>query len=457
MVGTFRTLAAVVFLAVCFSVSVSYGQTRPAPGGPSDFKVKYRVTMNAGGQPHVTESVTMIKGPRERSESQVGGGFDMVNITQCDMKRTIQINDKVRKYLITPMEVDTAASTPTPSSPSAPTPTPQSRTGGIVTYITTSIDTGERREMFGFTARHIKSSTTIQSSPDACNPVNQKTEMDGWYIDLSVAFNCNVGGPGATSARIPAVGGCRDQTKFRREGNGKIGYPLIETMTMYDGSGRSTFSITKEVLELSRASLDIALFDIPVGYTQAMSQQEMYGMPSAADIMGNTQGTPTGNMGSTATVPTPAASNAKRPGAIRVGVVQINNRSGKPTVSQESLRQRLISDIQGSGIDAVALNGLSAAELDAEAKAKQCDYILYSDVATLKMSKLGGLFGSVTGTGGLGKTEAKMEFKLFAVGETSPRLQSSSSAKEEGDENSAGVAIDAEARMVVAEVKKRKG
>jgi hypothetical protein len=36
-------------------------------------------------------------------------------------------------------------------------------------------------------------------------------------------------------------------------------------------------------------------------------------------------------------------------------------------------------------------------------------------------------------------------------------LQSSSSAKEEGDENSAGVAIDAEARMVVAEVKKRKG
>jgi len=76
---------------------------------------------------------------------------------------------------------------------------------------------------------------------------------------------------------------------------------------------------------------------------------------------------------------------------------------------------------------------------------------------TLKMSKLGGLFGSVTGAGGLGKTESKMEYKLFAVGETSPRLQSSSSAKEEGDENSAGVAISAEARAVVSEVKKRKG
>jgi hypothetical protein len=455
MVRSFRRFTVILFLVICFlSVSVSYGQTRPAPGGASDFKVKYRVTMNAGGQPQVTESVTMIKGARERSESQMAPGYDMVNITQCDLKRTIQINDKVRKYWITPMEVDSSTSTATPAEPSAPAPSTPARAGGTVTYVTTSIDTGERREMFGFTARHVKTSTTIQSSPDACNPVNQRTEMDGWYIDLSVAFNCNLGGPGATSARVPAAGGCRDQTKFRRAGNGKVGYPLVETMTMYDASGRSTFSITKEVLELSRASLDLALFDIPAGYTQATSQQEMYGAPSAADIISSAQGAASSNTGSMATAPNPSANDAKQPGAIRVGVVQINNRSGKP-VSQESLRQRLIRDIQGSGIEAVALNGTSAAELEAEAKEKQCDFILYSDVAALKMSKLGGLFGSVTGAGGIGKTEAKMEFKLFAVGETSPRLQSSASAKEEGDENSAGVAIDAEARMVVAAVKKR--
>jgi hypothetical protein len=456
MIKTFRTCAVVVFLVICFlSVSVNFGQTRPVPNrAASDFKVKYRVTMNAGGQPHVTESLTMIKGARERSESRMGAGYDTVNITQCDLKRTIQINDNLRKYLITPLEIDTTTA-PAPSAPSGPAPSTPTRAGGTVTYVTTSIDTGERREMFGFTARHVKSSTTIQSSPDACNPVNQRTEMDGWYIDLSVEFNCNPGGPSATSARMPASGGCRDQTKFRREGNGKIGYPLIETMTMYDASGRSTFSITKEVLELSRASLDIALFDIPVGYTQAMSQQEMYGAPSAAEMMANTQAASTGNEASVS-VPGPAATDAKQPGAIRVGVVQINNKSGKPTISQESLRQRLIRDILGAGIDAIPLNETSAAELETEAKAKQCDYILYSDVAALKMSKLGGLFGSVTGAGGIGKTEAKVEFKLFAVGETSPRLQSSASAKEEGDENSAGVAIDGEARMVVAEVKKRR-
>ena len=458
MSTTVRAFAVIVVLGVWFlSVPSSFGQTRPAPNRPaSDFKVKYKVTMNVGGQPHSTESVTMIKGARERSESSMGYGYDQINITQCDLKRTIQINDKVRKYLITPMEVDTSTATSSPT-PAPPQPTGPTRAGGIITYTTSAIDTGERREMFGFTARHVKSSTTIQSSPDACNAQSYRTEVDGWYIDLSVDFNCNVGGPAATASRPPAVGGCRDQVKFRREGNGKIGYPLIETMRMLDGSGQVTFATSKEVLELSRESLDVALFDIPAGYTQAMSQQEMFA-PSTADIMSQATGAPSGNTGSTSTAPAAAnqANQAKQPGQIRVGVVQINNKSGKPSVSGDALRMRLIGEIQGSGVEAIPLNGTSAAELDAEAKAKQCDYILYSDLAALKMSKLGGLFGSVTGAGGIGKTEAKIEYKLFAVGETSPRLQSSSSAKEEGDENSAGVAISAEARAVVAEVKKRR-
>jgi hypothetical protein len=452
MARAFR-LFTIIALSIIGTVSVT-AQTRPAT---SDFKVKYRVTYVAGGQPHSSESVTMIKGARERSENRMGQGFDMTNITQCDLKRTIQINDSVRKYSITPMETDSSTSpSPGPGTTPAPASATPSRTGGTVTYVTSSIDTGERREMFGFTARHVKSVTTIQSSPDACNPVNQRTEIDGWYIDLNVAFDCNQGRPPSVSYRPPAAGGCRDQTKFRREGNGKLGYPLIETMRMMDASGQITFSTTKEVLELSRETLDIALFDVPTGYTQAMSQQELYGAPSATDMMG--VGT-TGSMPSnpaTPTRPSVAVNTAKQAGVIRVGVVQINNKAGKP-ISQEVLRQRLIGNIQTAGIEAVPLNGISPGEVEAEAKAKQCDYILYTDLAALKMSKLGGLFGSVTGTGGIGKTEAKMEFKLFAVGETSPRLQSTSSAKEEGDDNSAGTAVDTEARTVVAEIKKRRG
>ena len=67
------------------------------------------------------------------------------------------------------------------------------------------------------------------------------------------------------------------------------------------------------------------------------------------------------------------------------------------------------------------------------------------------------MFGRATGvgSGGADKTESKVEFKLFPVGESAPRLQSSASGKEEGDDASAGAAVDTEAKQVSAAVKKR--
>lgn len=151
--------------------------------------------------------------------------------------------------------------------------------------------------------------------------------------------------------------------------------------------------------------------------------------------------------------------NAKAPGAIRVGVVQINNRSDRQ-VATDSLRERLRSQIQGNGLEAISLNASSPREAEAEAKAKQCDFILYTDITQLKLSaakKLGGMFGRATGigSGGIDKTESKVEFKLFAVNETAPRVQATAAAKEEGDEASAGTALDQEAKVVSAEARKR--
>jgi hypothetical protein len=86
--------------------------------------------------------------------------------------------------------------------------------------------------------------------------------------------------------------------------------------------------------------------------------------------------------------------------------------------------------------------------------------VLYTDISELKLSaakKIGGLLGRATGvgSGGADKTESKLDFKLFPVGDRSPRLQSSASGKEEGDDASAGAALDAEARTVIGAVKKR--
>lgn len=419
----------------------------PAPAA-TDLKITYRTTTS--GQP--METTTMLKGARERSEMKLGFGRDIINITQCDLRRTIQVSDSARKYVITPMDGgDSADATATPASGMSE----PSRAGGVVTYTTTAVDTGERKEMFGFQARHIKTTMLIESSPDACSSMKQRMETDGWYIDFSFGLKCEGGAPrmGGPQAR----GGCRDRVRFNRQGAARAGYALIETTTSYGPNGSVAYSSTKEVVELSREPLNAALFDVPAGYVETKNTQELYGMPSMDAITSQiAKGQPPveNDQGDASPV-----DNAKRPGSIRVGVVQINNRTDRQ-VSTESLRGRLLGEIQSSGIDAIPLNASSPEEAETEAKAKQCDFILYTDITALKISaakKLGGMFGRATGVGssGIDKTEAKVEFKLFAVNETSPRLQSAASAKEEGDEASAGTAIDQEAKMVNAEARKK--
>lgn len=434
---------ACLFAAATLAIAQQSKTTRP----PADIKVTYRVTLPGGMQ---QESATMIKGARERSEQRMGYGMDQINITQCDLRRTIQLSDKAKKYIITPMESGDAA-----ESKPAPAAAGSSRRGGVITSVITSIDTGERKEMFGFTARHVKTSTKMESSPDACNPMNQHIEQDGWYIDLSFGLNCELGRPQLMGR--PATGGCQDRFRSRHVGAGRAGFPLIETTIGYGPNGEEQYRMTKEVADLSRQPLDAALFDIPAGYTEAASTQELYAATSpAADMMAEAMKGQQPTMPNTEAA---AAAEAKIPGTIRVGVVQINNKTDR-SVSAESLRERLISGIQGSNVEAVPLNASSPAEADAEAKVKQCDFVLYTDLSGLKLSaakKLGGVFGRATGigSGGVDKTESKVEFKLFPVGGNSARLQSSTAGKEEGDDASAGAAIDAEARMVNAAVKKR--
>jgi hypothetical protein len=225
---------------------------------------------------------------------------------------------------------------------------------------------------------------------------------------------------------------------------------------MYDANGQPNFTMTKEVTELSRQPIDAALFDIPAGYTQAASQQEMYGMPSMSDMMNMSRqqgqtGNPTENQPANVSNPAPAAARAK------VGVVEFNNKA-KATVSTDSLRQQLVTILTGNGIDAVALNASSASEAALEAKAKGCTYVLYTDISTLKVAsagkKIGGFLGRATGvnSGDSGKTEAKFDFRLVPIDSTSPKLQSSASAKEDTTEATVNAALQEEARAVTGAV-----
>jgi hypothetical protein len=454
----------ILFAAIIFAISsvtaISFAQrTRDTGDNPirGDFRITIKTTM--AGQ--AGQTTTMIKGLRERDENNMAiGGMSMnqVNITQCDLKRTIAVNDRTRKYIITPMESDDSSSSA--GGMSAGTGGGgTSRRGGVVNMTINTTDTGERKEIFGFMARHLKRTTMMESSPDACAQQRMKIETDGWYINLEYGLNC------ATSERPPQMGrmapqGCRDRYQFKRTGPANLGFALMETTTMYGQDGSAMFTSSKEVVELSRQTLDAALFDVPAGYTEAQSQQEMSGQPSMADIMAmqRQQSGETSSGQSERPMSGPPANTAAS--RVRVGVVAFNNKT-KSAASTDSLREQLIAMLNGDGVDAVALNASSPSEAAIEAKAKQCAYVLYTDISTLKTAssgkKIGGLLGRAAGIGGSGdsgKSEARLDFRLIAEGSTSPKVQSSASSKEDSDQASMSAAIEAEARAVASAVGK---
>jgi hypothetical protein len=232
----------------------------------ADIKITTKST--AGGQSFT--STTYIKGMRQRTE-----GMGYTTIYQCDLKRMIQINDKTRSYLITPLENKGGT-----GGTGRQTLGTGARRGGVITYTTTATDTGERKEILGLTARHIKSKTVVQASEGACNSMNMEMETDGWYVDLAGGVSC----PSEAGAPSLPVDGsdCVDEVRYKTEGTAKMGYPVMTTTSIKFNMGADgpamnipTSSSTQEVVDVSTAKMDAALFEIPAGYREVKSSQEL--------------------------------------------------------------------------------------------------------------------------------------------------------------------------------------
>src|SRR5579884_2344260 len=122
-------------IIILFFLCVVFGQTTN-----NDLKITTKNTFS--GQSF--ESTTYIKGSRERTEQAMPGmNMKTATIEQCDLKRSIQLNDLTKKYFISEqaeVEEDSGASAPTTKAPATqPRSQPDSsRRGGIVTYVMTS-------------------------------------------------------------------------------------------------------------------------------------------------------------------------------------------------------------------------------------------------------------------------------------------------------------------------------
>ena len=224
----------------------------------ADVKIKSKQTMS--GQSY--ENTTYIKGKRQRTEMMNGM---MISLTQCDLRRGVQINPNTKTYMVNPF--NTTVETVTKPASTTVDKNGVVQSGGTVSMTITTKDTGERKQMFGYTARHLIITMETVSSPDACTKSNTKMETDGWYIDFEQQFDC---GDSAqySGYRNPNKPSCQDKYVTKNLGTGKRGYPVYEKMTMFDESGKETMSYVNEVVELSKATLDPSLFDVPQDYRQ---------------------------------------------------------------------------------------------------------------------------------------------------------------------------------------------
>src|ERR1041385_861237 len=320
----------------------------------------------------------------------------MVLIQQCDLRRNIQIMPAAKAYMIQPYDQPSTTST-APGNTTAPVSQPVKK-GGLVTSTVTTKDTGERKQMFGYTARHIITTMDMKSSPDACSQNNTKMEIDGWYIDAAFALDCD-SSRAYTNYKPHASGGCQDRYETKTIGVAKKGYPVWEKTTMFGPNGAESFSTTNEVVEFSQATLDPSLFEIPEGYREVEDFASAFSAAAAAANAGNTAETAgAATVTSTANQPSAAPAStvpAKREGVIRFGVPAAKAGNVAEWMNAQNLaaavQNTLVQNLKGTNVEAVVIEATGAG-IQAEAQQKQCDYVVF---ATVSHKKGGGGFGSM--------------------------------------------------------------
>jgi hypothetical protein len=209
-----------------------------------------------GGGVHADGTVDMRPGPR------------LASITRCDLGQTFDLNLEDREYVVSPYTLRTLTrigiatrDLSVPGKIDSATPT--------VRIETTTVDTGERKELFGRLARHVI--TTSKQTPLAgSHAESQETVTDGWYIDLDTSITCDVKWPvdKRSQAHLRA-GPLGEKYEFVDKGNAETGFAVERKtrwrsgLTTPDGT-KTEIAYTSELktTEFTEGRLDPALFEI---------------------------------------------------------------------------------------------------------------------------------------------------------------------------------------------------
>jgi hypothetical protein len=238
-------------------------------------KITVRHTWDGGPSSEGTQYIQFDRSRNEfRNSSGRNYGPPLVSLTRCDMGQIFELNLEDKQFVSAPIPKFTTEAEQQALAVKYSASAPQ-RTPTVLVEVTT-VDTGERKKMFGYEARHVittRKHTRLNQAKD----VILESVTDGWYTDLPTALSCyprpKAGGIGfvtmetkSTPADVPTV---------KLVGKPESGFPLSTITTSHDiyvlpdGSKRETNSkLAQQVTGLYSGPLDPQLFEVPRGFAR---------------------------------------------------------------------------------------------------------------------------------------------------------------------------------------------
>jgi hypothetical protein len=192
-------------------------------------------------------------------------------------------------------------------------------------------------------------------------------------------------------------------------------------------SEQGTFTITTEVVELTNTSLDAPMFEMPSDcrVIDVAAMTGGGGTTTPAEPAPAAAPAPPAAAAQPAAAPEPALP-PKAAGVVRIGVVKIKDMSGQ-SLPTDNLRLNLMSEFARQQMDPVPLDAEAPQQqVESEARAKQCDYFVFTTSAQVTEPGSAGVSASSLPKGvklDPAKFQALSSVTLYKVGKPLPEIK----------------------------------
>ena len=340
-----------------------------------------------------------IKGSRLRSDSvmptfsflhPLSATRELSYIQQCDLGRTVHLDHKKKTYnVVKPGGNDNKTNEKIAKA----------KKGGQVDVSIQVSDTNERRDMFGFVAKHLKSTMTLTPGPGSCMKQPMSIADDGWYVELPT-YACEIQTEDTLNSMQETDAGCADEVRVTPDANMHLGFPLQQTQTF--SMGGYSFQMIETTISLDRANVDAGLFEIPSDFHPASDLDNADSTAAQSTTAGAANTPPPVKMPQNvanqyppdwqnkplpqmAQIANTGSLPAKSPGVIRVGIVTPTADMGQGFEGFDAgqiVQAAFLDKLKANEVESVAIS--SGVLIQEQAKAMQCDYLLYVDIKRKK-------------------------------------------------------------------------